>query len=327
MAPTTDTEVPSLAARIAHVTVYFVVRSLLCIIQSLSLQQCEALSRSLAWVCGDLLQFRRDVLDDNLRHAFPDWSASKRRQTARGMWRHLFMLLCEMALAQRKIHETNWRDYVRVEGERELLSRMLSPRPIVVVTAHFGNFEMSGYMAGLFGCPTYTIVRPLDNPYLDRFLCRFREGTGQRLFPSHGTAELAQAVLKSNGTLALLGDHHGGPKGCWVEFFGRPASCHKSVALFPLANRLPLLVLLTTRRGRLLQLTMKCAAVWDPQQVEDRDRATVPELTQWYNGELEREIRQAPAQYWWLHKRWKERPARVKQERSAVHVPAMRDSR
>jgi KDO2-lipid IV(A) lauroyltransferase len=228
------------------------------------------------------------------------------------MWRHLFLLLCEIALAQRKIHHTNWRDYVHIHHAREIVSRMLSDRPLVVVTAHLGNFEMSGYIAGLLGLPTITIARDLDNVYLDRFLRRFRETTGQRIFSSKGTAELAQAVLESGGTLALLGDHHGGPKGCWVDFFGRPASCHKSVALFPLVNRLPLAVLVTTRVDRMLHFDMRCVSVWDPDRSCDAALQTVPELTQWYTYWIESAVKQAPDQYWWLHRRWKASASRTR---------------
>jgi KDO2-lipid IV(A) lauroyltransferase len=209
-----------------------------------------------------------------------------------------------MALAQRKLHRTNWRQHVQLENARQLVSQLLSERPVVVVTAHLGNFELSGYIAGLFGFPTYTIARRLDNPYLDRFLRKFRQRTGQTIVHSSGTAELAQAVLETGATLAILGDHHAGRKGCWVDFLGRPASCHKSVALFSLANDIPLLVIVTTRQSAMMRFVMKLVAVYDPQQDSSELRG-VQELTQWYNRHLELQIREYPDQYWWLHRRWK----------------------
>ena len=56
-----------------------------------------------------------------------------------------------------------------------------------------------------------------------------------------GLAAQVQAVLDSGGALALLGDQSAGPKGCWVEFLGRPASCHKALALFTLSGGAPML--------------------------------------------------------------------------------------
>ena len=52
-----------------------------------------------------------------------------------------------------------------------------------MVSGHFGNWEMAGYLFGVFGFPPYSVARTLDNPYLDRFLRSFRERTGQKLIP------------------------------------------------------------------------------------------------------------------------------------------------
>lgn len=285
--------------------IYLLVRTILCVVQTLTLAQCDSLSRILGFVFARVLRIRRAVVDENLRLALPELAAAERRKIADAMWHHLFLLICEVAQGRRKIHDTNWRDHVTLHNAEMIVSRFLSSRALVIVTAHFGNFEMSGHMAGLFGFPTFTIARPLDNPYLDHLLRKFREGTGQRLFPTQGTAELAQAVLESGGALAMLGDHHAGKKGCWVEFFHRPASCHKSIALFPLANNLPLLILLTRRSASPLHFVIDSRAVWDPEAEESRALRSVPELTRWYNQELEVAIREHPEQYWWIHRRWK----------------------
>src|SRR6185436_19397024 len=120
-------------------------------------------------------------------------------------------------------------------------------RPIVMVSGHFGNFEMGGYVAGLLGFPSHTVARTLDNPYLDRFIRRFREANGQFILPKNGSAGQIDSVLKSGGLLVALGDQHAGPKGCWVEFFGKPASYHKAISLFPLINGAPLLLVCARR--------------------------------------------------------------------------------
>ena len=57
-------------------------------------------------------------------------------------------------------------------------ARCFDDRPTVIICGHYGNFELSGYVLGLLGFPSYTIARPLDNPYLDRFINEFRGLTG-----------------------------------------------------------------------------------------------------------------------------------------------------
>ena len=284
--------------------VYLLVRTLFCVLQALPESHCVALSHGLAWVFSRVLRFRHTVIEDNLRHAFPTWSADQRKQVEREMWQHLMMLICEIALARRKIHETNWREHVDFHGSDVLVSRQLREKPLVIVTSHLGNFEISGYVAGMLGFPNVTVARPLDNPFLHRFLVGFRESTGQYIISSRGTAELAQSALGSGKTLAILGDHYAGPKGCWVEFLNRPASCHKSVALFALTQRTDLVVFNTCRTDRLLHFEMVAdVEVWEP---DNHRQETVTDVTLWYNRKLESAIVRRPGQYWWLHRRWKD---------------------
>jgi KDO2-lipid IV(A) lauroyltransferase len=223
------------------------------------------------------------------------------------MWEHLFLMVCEVAHTPRKVHETNWRRYVHIRGKRDLVRFLVAPRPVLIVTGHFGNFEVGGYMMGMLGFPTYTIARPLDNPYLDRFVGEFRKARGQHILPKQGSAAQVNAVLQSGGALTLLGDQHAGPKGCWVDFLGRPASCHKALALFTLTSGAPMLVTYAKRTGRPMRFELGLAGVADP-AVGGEELAGVRELTQWYNHALERVIRSAPEQYWWLHRRWKGAP-------------------
>ena len=236
--------------------VYFVVRVLLCVMQALPESACQLLAKGLAWGFCDVCHFRSQVVDDNLRHAFPAASARRRMQICRGMWQHLMLLAFEIGRANRKIHETNWRDYVSFDGARNLVACQLDGRPVVIVTGHFGNFEISGYVAGLLGLPNFTVARPLDNRFLHDFIGRFRHSTGQQIISSRGSADLVGKVLEAGASLAVLGDHYGGPKGCWIEFFHRPASCHKSIALLALSYEAPLIVFHTQRTGRMLHFKL-----------------------------------------------------------------------
>lgn len=295
-------------AQLAHALdwlVYVGVRLFICLVQSWRLETCQRVSRCLAVLVNDLLGVRREVVDDNLRHAYPHLSEGQRRDLARRVWEHLLLMLCEIALASRKVHETNWRNHITIRDKKRIVAIFMDRRPTVAVTAHFGNFEMLGYIAGLLGFPTFTIARPLDNRLLNRFLSQHRGATGQFILPTQGSAETAQKVLDAGETLALLGDQHAGPKGCWVEFFGRPASCHKAVALFSLASGAPLTVMYAKRTTAPLRFEVGLAGIADP-AAPNNPLGTVPDLTQWYNRHLEEIINETPDQYWWVHRRWKD---------------------
>jgi len=294
---------------VADVLVYLVVRVLICIVQAMRIETGQVLGRWLARLFCDVLRVRAAVVHDNLARAFPALTAAQRRQIARQMWEHLFLLVLEVAHAPRKIHETNWRDYVELRGQDRLVRMLLAERPLLIVTAHFGNFEVAGYVLGILGFPTYTVARTLDNPYLDRFVNRFRGGTGQRMIPKTGGYDQILAVLARGGTMTFLADQYAGPKGCWVEFFGRPASAHKAIALLALDNDAPVAVCAARRLDRPMHFEMLTHATSDPRDAGD-EVSTIRHLTQWYTSRLEEIIRLTPQQYWWLHRRWKDTRAK-----------------
>lgn len=296
--------------------VYLLVRVLICIAQALRIETGRRVACWFAWLLGDVLRIRRDVAEENLRHAFPEWSDQRRTMALRRMWEHLFLLVLEVAHAPRKIHETNWRRFVRLKNQDQLVRLLLADDPTLIVTAHFGNFEVGGYVLGLLGFPTYTVARTLDNPHLDRFLNRFRGQTGQFIIPKNGGYDQIVEVLGRGGAMTLLADQYAGPKGCWVEFFGRQASAHKAIALLALEHNAPVVVTSSRRLDRPLHLEMAITALANAQEV--REMGSVGDVTQWYTSRLEEMIREAPEQYWWIHRRWKDTRKPSKRRKQAA---------
>ena len=69
-----------------------------------------------------------------------------------------------------RLTPATWRGHVEFPDIRPLVDRVLSHRPLLLVTGHFGNWEIGGYVLGLLGFRTWAIARKLDNDYLDDFL-------------------------------------------------------------------------------------------------------------------------------------------------------------
>ena len=293
--------------KLKHWLTYIAVRLLVCNIQAIPLRLCRPFANTMAALTWRRLRFRRTVIDDNLRHAFPEMSAPERDAIGQGMWSHLVLQVCEIAHTARKVHRTNWRRHIRLSGERELVTRLLEQRPLVLLSGHFGNFELAGYAAGLYGFANYSIARPLDNPYLNQFISSFRKLNGQYVLPKQGSAPDIQRLLARNGTLAILGDQYAGRKGCWLDFLGRPASYHKSIALFALASRATLATCYARRLDSPLQFEIGLTSAFDPGDPGDVP-CDLPGITQWYNDSLESIVHRAPEQYWWVHRRWKGTP-------------------
>lgn len=299
--------------------VYLFIRVLVALVQAVPLWVCERGAEALATLAARVLRIRQHVVDENLRIAFPEMTEPERSLVAWRMWRHLFLMCAEIAHTPRKVHRTNWRDHSQIVDLESFVRTLLSGRPLVVISAHYGNFELGGYLMGLFGFPTYTVARELDNRYLDAFVNRFRGRTGQFMLPKRGSGSEIKQLLDSGGILTLLGDQSAGKKGCWVTFFGRPASTHKAVSLFSLGSEAPTMVSYARRIGPPLHYEVGPQAIVDPRS-QGFSLRTVPLLAQWYTDELENLIREAPEQYWWLHRRWKGQPTARALKKSATRT-------
>jgi KDO2-lipid IV(A) lauroyltransferase len=298
--------------------VYLLVRVLIAVIQALPLSACEKIADALATLAGRVFRIRGSVVEENLRIAFPTMSAQERDAIVFQMWRHLILMIVEIAQTPRKIHETNWKEHSHIVNQEQFVRTLLSGRPLVVISGHFGNFELGGYLMGLFGFPTYTVARTLDNRFLDRFVNDFRGRTGQYMLPKQGSGADIQKVLERGGILTLLGDQHAGQRQCWVNFFGKPASTHKAVSVFSLGNKAPTMVSYARRLDRILHYEVGPEAICDP-GAADFELGTIPLLAQWYTDHLESLIRRSPGQYWWLHRRWKGEPG-VRRKRDVTKL-------
>lgn len=288
---------------------YFLVQSLICAALVVTPDTCAAVARRLAWLVNDILKFREKVVDENIRHVYPQMSLEERKDMGREMWYHLIMMGIDIIHAPRKIHDTNWRSYVNIVDVQQMTSYLIDYRPLIAVTGHYGNFEIAGYVTGLLGMPSYSVARKLDNPYLDNFINSFRGRNGQFIIQKDGSAGEIQEVLESGAILTILGDQHAGTKGCWIDFLGRPASCHKAVALFCLGSGAPMMVSYCRHTDKPLHFEIGCTGVADPMTMDDELR-DVKSLTQWYSDRMADAIRKDPSQYWWVHRRWKEKPVR-----------------
>ena len=293
---------------------YLVVRLFVAIIQTLPLDMGDRCCRALASLIVSRFKIRRRITQGNLKQVFPDATPRQLEKMEFAMWHHLLLMVCEIAWAQRRLHLTNWPQYVQFRDNRAVLKNCLSKRPSVTVTGHFGNFEIGGYTMGLMGCESTTIARRLDNPYLDAWVHRFRSAKGQRMLDKEGCATEVDQHLAAGGSLVILADQHAGPKGCWTNFLGIPASCHKALALFSLGSKATMLVGYTRRVGGTpMQFESGSLGVADPVNDPEGICESVKTLTKWYNRTLARAVDLSVEQYWWLHRRWREPPPKVAQ--------------
>lgn len=305
--------------------VYAAVRLLVGIIQAIPYRAGLAIADGLATLVYKVDKRHRMVAHENLAFAFPETmgndvpgGAKKRDAMVKASLRHFCRLVIEMIWLPRLFQVGSWKKLIDLgDNPTPLVRLLLSRRPILLATGHFGNWEMAGYMLGLLGFKTFAIARVLDNPYLEKFLRRFRQKTGQTILAKKGDFDQIQQVLGGGGILATLADQDAGPKGQFVPFFNRPASTHKALALMALEFNTPVAVVGLAKKGDPLRYRLEVEEILEPADFRN-EPAAVAALTTRYTVALERMVRKYPEQYFWLHRRWKHQPAVRKTKKTAA---------
>ncbi len=301
-------------SRMLDYLVYLAVHGLVAVLQTLTLEMGLTLARGLARLAYHVDRRHRRVALDNWRHAFPEMTSDADREGfVLRVYEHFAAMIVEMVHLPRKLHPHNWRRMLTLTREGDLVRTLLDHRPTLIVTGHYGNWEMAGYALAMFGFKSFAIARPLDNPYLDQLVRRFRQKTGQQLLAKKGELDRIEAILESGGIVCTLGDQDAGQNGLYVDFFGRPASTHKAIALLSLRYQAPIIVAAARRMKAGLTYQLEVTDIIDPADYADEPGA-VRAITQRFTSAFERLIRLDPTQYLWLHRRWKHQPkAKVRQ--------------
>ena len=192
--------------------------------------------------------------------------------------------------------------WIRCEGLEHFAAARREGRGILVATGHLGNWELSAFAHAWLTAPMNVVVRPLDNPFLDEFLRRRRELSGNR---SISKREIARPILKAlaaNEAVGILVDHNSAAdSGVFVDFFGVPACADSGFA--KLAARCGAAVIpgfalwSENERQYVLRFYPRVPMSGDPRQDTARVQKAIEEI-----------VRAHPDQWLWIHRRWKTRP-------------------
>jgi KDO2-lipid IV(A) lauroyltransferase len=244
---------------------------------------------------------------DNLKASFPEKSEQWLWETGRKSFENIVMLAVDVVFTPRLVKKYNWRDYscyVNIERTKWL---MQEKQGLLLITGHYGNFEILGYLLGLFGFEIFSIARPLDNKFISRYLYAIRERVGQKIIDKKGAAEVMAHISENGGTLCFIADQDAGKKGVFVDFFGRKASTYKSIALLAITYKLPIGVGYARRIDNRFFFEIGVNRIIFPEEWADKDDPLIW-ITAEYTKAIEEFVRKDPSQYWWLHRRWKYRP-------------------
>jgi Kdo2-lipid IVA lauroyltransferase/acyltransferase len=252
------------------------------------------------------LGLRRGVVEDNLRRAFPDAGEAWLRRTGRAAYEHLGRESMAILRLSRLDPEAIVARTVPV-GLDELLAAREEGRGVILATGHYGNWEIAAATVAARGIPIAAIVRRQGNRLVDARLDLLRRRLGVETISQREAPSRVPRILRANGVVGIVGDQDARGAGVFVPFFGRPASTHRGPALFALRLRAAVFACVARRlpgagvRYEVSGRRLPVPASGDPE-------ADVRALTAALAAHLEAEVRRAPEQYFWFHRRWKTPP-------------------
>jgi KDO2-lipid IV(A) lauroyltransferase len=259
----------------------------------------HALARAYARLLDLAIPRLRKVALQNLAFALPGEDAGR---IVDGVFRSIARLLVSFARFP-SIRSENVADWIRCEGFEHYERALLAGRGVLFATAHLGNWELSAYAHALLAAPMNVVVRPLDNPLIDRLVERRRALSGNRPIFKKDYARAILKALAANEAVGILIDQNASPEtGVFVDFFGVPACAGAGFAK------------LAARSGAAV---IPGFALWSEkeQRYVLRFYPAVPMTgdvgrdTQALQSRLETVIREHPDQWLWIHRRWKTRPS------------------
>lgn len=258
------------------------------------------------WI--DVFRFRRKIVLDNLRLAFPQWSEEKRVQVGRRSVHMLgenfaeFLLIPSLTPA--------WIDQnVVIEGIENFREAHALGKGIYFLTLHLGDGDLSANVLAMKCCGIHIITKKFKNRLFNDMWFSIRGAQGVKYIEAHGNStpfDILKALKKNEGVVFVVDQFMGKPYGIETLFFGKPTGTAYGLALFAQKTKSPVVPVYTYEGD-----DGKIHIVFEPMMdlkplIGDDKNGTLLRVTQAFCDKVEAIIRKHPDQWMWVHRRWKD---------------------
>lgn len=289
--------------RVVQWLTYYVVNFLGVIVRQLSRSQ----TRRFACFIGDLLHrvvgVRRELVHRNLALTFPEKSPEEIDRIATTMYRNVASTLLEVLRLPLIRNRDDAAGLVDIKGDEAFQEwRRSGKTGAVMVSAHYGNWELMAMAFGLLVRPITIIVKRLRNERVDLRMNEYRTMRGNSVvYPKQSVRE-GLRLLQNGGTLAILGDQSDPDEANVGEFLGRRTTMFYGAAFFALRAGVPLFMPMCTSNGD-GRYTITITRIETSDLTFNKD--DIATLAARYTRAIEEHIRRRPEEWFWLHDRWK----------------------
>ncbi len=261
-----------------------------------------AVGRKLGRLAGLVLRKRRHIAALNLSLCFPELDTAERNSLLHRHFESLGMTLIEHGLGWWASAATVER-LVEVRGAEHLRQAMAGGRGVVLVAGHFASLEITGRAFSAIFPSVAALYRSSRNPFVDEILKRLRHRSVPLLIPKQNMRGMVRALRQGIPVWYAPDQSYRGEMSALLPFCGEPAMTNTALSNIVRLGKAAVVPLVPRRlpdgQGYVLEIF---PALDDfPGESAEADALRV-------NALIETQIRQIPEQYYWIHRRFKNRP-------------------
>ena len=241
---------------------------------------------------------RKKVVLKNLEIAFPEKSEKERIKIAKEFYKKfVFYMASIIEILDVSLDELK---QIEVRGEENLLKAKNSNKPIVFMTAHFGNWEIvPKIIGGVYEIPMVVLMREFDNPKIGEFFKKSRNSFNISTLNKKSSArEIIKALKKGKAVGILIDQHSTNKTAIDVEFLGQKVKFNRAISTLAKKFGVVVVPLFTYEENGKDYLK-----ILEPKEFSENDR--IESFTQWQANIIENMIKTHPSEYYWFHKRFK----------------------
>lgn len=253
-----------------------------------------------------LMPSRRRMADRNMQLALPEMPESERHEKVRKVFEQTGMSGVEMLrLDMFQPQSDDLENYFDLVGTDYLREAYALGRGVLFLTGHVGFWEVGNYAIPEQGFPFDVVAKPMKNPLADTYITKLREFNGARVIDSKkGARRILKSLQEGHGVAILLDQHISPPGAVQVDFFGRKAFTTTAITNMAMKYQVPVVPVFVHRLpGYRYRIT--CDKMMILENGDDPD--LIRKNTQLLTDRIEAAVREDVTQWFWMHKRWRDK--------------------
>jgi len=290
--------------KLGNLLIYILVVAIGYVVRHISLKKSLKLGGVVGKIAFLVVKKRREIALSNLRMIFKDKSEDEIKEIAKESFANLGKTLIEF-LRLPKYDKNQLMDIVKIDGEENLIQAISSGKGVLIITAHFGNWELIFHILTLFTDRLSAVAQRFKNQWFDKLVNSYRIIHGGEIIEKADSIKQVISHLRNGYCVVILGDQDAGNSGIFIDFMGVSASVAKGPAIFAMKTGAIVLNIFDVRQSdgsHIIKISNPMKFEGSGNLQEDIKRYT-SEITK----SLEYMICKYPSQWLWLHNRWKTR--------------------